>query len=96
MTRSELVKILKVLADKTRINVLSNIYMNPDISGKELLVMQKISQPTLSFHLSKLEQINIIKSKKVGQSHYYVVNHNMIHDSIKTVHNWIGFDKMKK
>ncbi len=87
MTKNQIVKILKIVSDETRIDVLSYIYLHPKCSGKEILVNHKISQPTLSFHLSKLEQIDMIKVKKVGQTHYYEINKSTINDFEKTLDN---------
>ena len=84
---------MKVLSDKTRLDVLSYIYLHPGCSGKELLVNQKVSQPTLSFHLARLEQIDIIKVKKVGQTHYYEINIKMARDFQATLRGWIGDKK---
>lgn len=61
----------KVLSDKNRIKILLMIFKKPGISGKEIIIDSKQSQPIISFHLKKLIQGKIIVCKKSGQSHYY-------------------------
>ncbi|MBQ0045303.1 MAG: helix-turn-helix transcriptional regulator [Mycoplasma sp.] len=41
-----------------------------------------MTQPTLSFHLNKLEQAGIIV-KKEGQSHYYTPNIHLLDEMVK-------------
>ncbi|MCQ3915544.1 MAG: ArsR family transcriptional regulator [Mycoplasmoidaceae bacterium] len=44
------------------------------------MVEFKITQPTLSFHLSKLENGDMIKVKKIGQSHHYFANVDLLEE----------------
>ncbi len=78
MTNAQIVKLHKTLSDKTRFEIFDKIWKNPHISGKELLTEFRVSQPTLSFHISKLENSKLIITKKEGQSHYYCANMDII------------------
>lgn len=83
MNVNKIVKVHKVLSDKTRWEICNAIWEHPGLSGKELLVEFKITQPTLSFHLAKLEEAGVIQVKKEGQSHYYYPNVSMLEDMLK-------------
>ncbi len=78
MTTTQIVKLHKTLSDKTRFEIFDKIWNNPNISGKELLAEFHISQPTLSFHITKLETNKLIVVEKIGQSHYYKANMDML------------------
>lgn len=78
-----MVKLHKTLSDKTRFEIFDKIWNHPGISGKELLAEFHISQPTLSFHITKLEQSRLIVVEKAGQSHYYKANMDMLKPMIE-------------
>lgn len=83
MNVSKIVKLHKTLSDATRWEIFNAIWQHPGLSGKELLVEFKITQPTLSFHLNKLEQSGIVIVKKEGQSHYYYPSITLLEEMIK-------------
>lgn len=83
MNVNKIVKIHKTLADKTRWEIFNAIWQHPGSSGKELLVEFKITQPTLSFHLNKLQLSGVVETKKRGQSHYYYPNIDILEEMIK-------------
>lgn len=83
MNSTKIVKVLKTLSDATRWEISNAILSHPGLSGKELLAEFKVTQPTLSFHLNKLEQFGLISVNKIGQSHYYTPNIVILEDMVK-------------
>lgn len=85
----QLIKTLKVLADKSRLKILAAINKEP--SYQELLAKQlKLNPSTVSFHLKKLEDQNlIIPTKEQYYKVYHInkeaLNFNLLHllDDIK-------------
>lgn len=66
-------KILKVLADHTRLKILSRIYQE-DVCGCDLIHCLDISQPTLSHHLKVLSSHGFIEGSREGNRILYKVN----------------------
>lgn len=77
-------KLLKVLADKTRLKILSRIKQG-ELCACDLLSCLNISQPTLSHHLKILRDNGLVKSKKLGTKTHYTLQEN----AIGTVHTMI-------
>ena len=68
--------------DKTTIGILRqeiprrivlHLMLNPHASFQEVLAQFKISKSTLSFHMKKLTEANIVGSQKEGRSSFYYV-----------------------
>ncbi|MFW5914094.1 MAG: ArsR/SmtB family transcription factor [Bacillota bacterium] len=66
-------KILKVLADHTRLKILSRIYQG-EVCGCDLIHCLDISQPTLSHHLKVLSSNGFIEGNRKGNRILYTVN----------------------
>ncbi|MFP4078612.1 MAG: ArsR/SmtB family transcription factor [Candidatus Izemoplasmataceae bacterium] len=66
-------KILKVLADHTRLKILSRIYQG-EVCGCDLIHCLDISQPTLSHHLKVLSSNGFIEGSREGNRILYKVN----------------------
>lgn len=69
MTEAELIKLLKCLADKSRLRILSSL-AKEDMYVERLAERLDLSPPTVSFHLKKLEEVGAVKSRK---EQYYTV-----------------------
>ncbi len=76
--------LLKVLADKTRLKILSRIKQG-ELCACDLLTCLNISQPTLSHHLKILRDHNLVKSKKIGTRTHYTLEE----EAIGSVHTMI-------
>ncbi len=69
MTESEKIKLLKCLSDKSRLLIIKSL-------GKEDMYVERLAQrlglssATVSFHLKKLEEIGVVKSRR---DQYYTV-----------------------
>lgn len=71
----ELVKVMKALADETRIDmVLSLLSHGEEVACSDFSKNFKLSQPTLSHHYKKLIDANVVLARKEGVNHYYSVN----------------------
>lgn len=69
----KLEKTLKVLADHTRLKILSRIYQG-EVCGCDLIHCLDISQPTLSHHLKILSSNDFIEGRREGNRILYTVN----------------------
>lgn len=64
-------KIFKSLGDRTRLEIIIIISLNPDICLCDIEDYFKLSNSNLSRHLKELEQAGLIKSyKKIRWKHY--------------------------
>lgn len=82
---NQLVAILKILADRTRLEILSKIN-NRELCVCEILEGFTISQPAISQHLRKMRDLNIVVEEKRGQWNYYRINeNNPYYDLIKDI-----------
>lgn len=58
--------VLKVLGDETRLRIVS-LLLQDTMCACELLEYFHCTQPTLSYHMKQLIQINLVTAKKEGQ-----------------------------
>jgi len=67
-------EVLKVLGDKTRLEILMLMGNNPGITGKELHILTNESEADISFHTKILEEEKIINSRKISNQVYYWID----------------------
>jgi ArsR family transcriptional regulator len=68
----QLAGVLKVLADPSRLQILSFMASTPgEVFGAELCVGLAISQPTISHHLTILGAAGLVESRKAGTAVYH-------------------------
>ncbi|MBP1916750.1 ArsR family transcriptional regulator [Lederbergia galactosidilyticus] len=65
--------ILKLLGDKTRLTIVK-ILAQHDCCVCELVEIFKVSQPSISQHLRKLRDIQLVKEERRGQWIFYSIN----------------------
>lgn len=70
-------KKLKVLSDPKRLEIVDMLSCR-ELCACEILEKFDISQPTLSSDMKKLEDANIIKSRKEGKNVFYIVNRDTL------------------
>ena len=75
---SELV--FKALASSQRLNILSLVLDNENICAKEISKELELSQPDISYHLSKLTQAGILEKSKEGIKYCYDINYQLLED----------------
>ncbi|GAE95004.1 arsenical resistance operon repressor [Gracilibacillus boraciitolerans JCM 21714] len=68
-------KILKVLGDKTRLTMLKLIE-EQTCCVCEFVEIFQMSQPSISQHVRKLRDVDLIKEERKGQWVFYSLNHN--------------------
>ena len=72
----DIIAVLKALAHENRIRIL-NLLAESELCVCELENILQITQSNASRHLSKLKQVDLIKSRKKAQWIYYSLNQKM-------------------
>ncbi|MEM4330551.1 MAG: metalloregulator ArsR/SmtB family transcription factor [Candidatus Pacearchaeota archaeon] len=76
------IKILKALADETRLKIVK-ILMNGERCVCEIFPYVKRTQSTVSIHLNNLEKNGILESRREGKKIYYKIKDNRVTKLIK-------------
>lgn len=76
MTENEVINLFKLLADKSRLQILKSL-MIEDMYVEILSKRLSLTPSTISFHLKKLEDANIVSSKKYQYYTIYSLNQNI-------------------
>jgi len=66
-------QVLKLLGDKTRLSMMK-LLQNNECCVCELVEIYKASQPSISQHLRKLKDIELVREKRKGQWIFYSLN----------------------
>jgi DNA-binding transcriptional ArsR family regulator len=74
------IKFFKAAADENRQDILSVISKHQPINATDISKHIKLSQPTLSHHLSKLSNAGLIKTEKKGKEIFYQIDNKTIND----------------
>jgi len=81
MTELDAIKLFKCLADKSRLQILKCLMKEP--MYVELLAERlQLTPPTISFHLKKLEDANIVKSTKEQYYMMYSISEDILKSRI--------------
>ena len=65
-----LLQFFKVLADETRLKLLG-LLANGEHSVEELAALLRLKAPTISHHLTKLKELDLVHMRVDGNIHYY-------------------------
>lgn len=68
-----LLAILKTLADQTRLRILGLVTIE-ERSVEELAVLLDLKPPTISWHLARLKETDLVQMRAEGTTHLYRVN----------------------
>jgi hypothetical protein len=79
-----LLSLFKVLADDTRLRILGMVAEKP-CSVEELASRLKLKEPTVSHHLTRLGQANLLKMERDKNSHYYQLIPNVLQNLSKEI-----------
>ncbi len=79
---SDLARLLKVIADETRLRILGTLASNP-MTGKELAESLNLSPPTISHHMRKLTDAGIVIAESEAQRQWYRLDTVMLAESRK-------------
>ncbi len=81
MTEIEAIKLFKCLSDKSRLLILKSLIKEP--MYVELLAERlQLTPPTISFHLKKLEDANVVRSSKEQYYTIYSINEDILKSRI--------------
>jgi DNA-binding transcriptional ArsR family regulator len=79
-----LLSFFKALADESRLKILG-ILANRECSVEELAAMLNLKEPTVSHHLAKLKQLQLVAMRSQGNTHLYWLNSEALQDISKEV-----------
>ncbi|GAC1423146.1 MAG: hypothetical protein NVSMB54_03720 [Ktedonobacteraceae bacterium] len=68
-----LLHFFKILADENRLKLLG-ILANGERNVEELAALLKLKAPTVSHHLAKLKELDLVRMRSEGNTHYYWLN----------------------
>jgi DNA-binding transcriptional ArsR family regulator len=72
-----LLRFLKALADESRLKILG-ILANQECSVEELAVLLQLKEPTVSHHLAKLKELNLVTMRPEGNTRLYQLNNQAL------------------
>lgn len=76
MTESEVINLFKLLADKSRLQILKSLIIE-DMYVEILAKRLSLTPSTISFHLKKLEDAGLVYSRKEQYYNIYSINQNI-------------------
>ncbi len=74
---ADLARLLKVIADETRLRILGAIAERP-LTGKELAERLALTPPTISHHMRKLTDAGIVSAQSDAQRQIYSLNTDLL------------------
>lgn len=91
------IKTLKALSDETRLEIISLLRHGEELCGCELDKVIDKSQSTISRHLKKLEEADLVKSKRRGVKVFYKIRNTKVYKLLAVLDNLIkGNNKFEK
>ncbi len=76
-----MIKLFKALSDETRVDIMKHLHNNGlELSCQAILDKFPLSQPTLSHHINKLIDANVLLVRKEGTNHFYSLNRQFLQD----------------
>ncbi|MBW4675326.1 MAG: metalloregulator ArsR/SmtB family transcription factor [Desmonostoc geniculatum HA4340-LM1] len=74
----------KALADNSRLKIIG-ILANEECSVEELAVQMQLKKPTISHHLTKLKQLNLVTMRSDGNSYLYQLDNDALQSISKDI-----------
>lgn len=68
-----LLSFFKLLANESRLKLVG-ILAQQECSVEELATLVQLKEPTVSHHLAKLKELNLVKMRPEGNTHFYKLN----------------------
>src|SRR3954462_10819061 len=81
---SQLVRLLKVIADESRLKIMG-ILADNEYSVRSLAERLRLSEPTVSHHLSKLMEMDLVHMRREGTMHLYRLNSKALQEVNRTL-----------
>lgn len=85
LTKNDITKILKIISDDTRFEIIELLSKNNPMNGKELANALKLTTPTISHHIEQLKEAGFINEERIKNSKYYSVNTNSVNNFINSL-----------
>lgn len=79
-----LLQFFKVLADESRLKILG-ILANQECSVEELAALMQLKEPTVSHHLSRLKELNLVTMRPEGNSRIYHLDSEVLQSISKEI-----------
>ncbi|MGB3641754.1 MAG: metalloregulator ArsR/SmtB family transcription factor [Rivularia sp. (in: cyanobacteria)] len=79
-----LLRFFKALADESRLKIIG-ILANQECSVEELAVLLELKEPTISHHLTKLKQLELVRMRPEGNTHFYQLDQMVLQSMSKEV-----------
>ncbi|OCQ97656.1 ArsR family transcriptional regulator [Nostoc sp. MBR 210] len=79
-----LLQFFKVLADESRLKIVG-ILAHQECSVEELAVLMQLKEPTVSHHLAKLKEVNLVTMRPDGNSRLYQLDSEALENISKEV-----------
>ncbi|MEB3180886.1 MAG: metalloregulator ArsR/SmtB family transcription factor [Nostocaceae cyanobacterium] len=77
-----LLRFLKALADESRLKIVG-ILANQECSVEELAALLQLKEPTVSHHLGKLKEVNLVNMRVEGNTHFYQLDRDTLENMTK-------------
>ncbi len=87
LSKNDITKILKVISDDSRFNIIDLLSTRDPMMGKELASALGIATSTLSHHIEQLKEIGFINEERVKNSKYYSLNSNSMNKFLEYFSN---------
>lgn len=81
---SEVLAFFKALSDESRLKIVGTLSAS-ERSVDELAKMLNLRAPTVSHHLTKLKEVELVSMRSEGTTHYYTLNVDAMRDLSKRV-----------
>ncbi|MBH8572703.1 metalloregulator ArsR/SmtB family transcription factor [Nostocaceae cyanobacterium CENA369] len=79
-----LLQFFKVLADESRLKIVG-ILANQECSVEELAALMQLKEPTVSHHLAKLKELNLVTMRPEGNSRLYQLDSEALQSISKEI-----------
>lgn len=73
-----IVRVLKALADETRLRLVVELATRGEVSCGEFAVMCQCSNPTLTYHQRILGDAGLIRIRRAGQFRYMILDRSVL------------------
>jgi DNA-binding transcriptional ArsR family regulator len=79
-----LLRFFKALADESRLKIVG-ILANQECSVEELAALLQLKEPTVSHHLGKLKELNLVNMRPEGNTHFYQLDSEALQNMSKDI-----------
>ncbi len=80
----KMLRFFKALADESRLKIIG-ILASQECSVEELAVLLELKEPTISHHLTKLKQLELVRMRPEGNTHFYQLDKDVLQTMTKEV-----------